>query len=134
VIWTTRALLAAPRVRYNGHLAVHYRIPLRTLSQERLQLVVDSSVINAEALAAMADTLADDPELRGLLGHQLVDGALSIFHKLAKMPDRGAAAGILCRLRRRGFLALLWRHAGNMAQRRRIARNWLRSWLAGIGR
>ena len=134
VIWTTEALLAATRVRYTGHLAVHYRIPLRTLSQERLQLVVDSSVINAKALAAMADTLADDPELRTLLGHQLVDGAMSIFHKLKKMPDRGAAADILRRLHQQDFLALLWRHAGDMAQRRRIARHWLRSWLVGTAR
>jgi glycosyltransferase involved in cell wall biosynthesis len=137
VIWTTRALLAASRVRYTGHLAVHYRIPLRTFSaeqsQRRLQTIVDSSVINAEALAEMSAAL-DDAELRRLLNDNLVDGALSVFHKLAKMPDRRAAALTLSRLRRGGFLRLLWRHAGDTAQRRRIARHWLRSWLAGMGK
>jgi len=138
VIWTTRALLAARRVRYTGHVAVHYRIPRRSFSteqnQRRLQAIVDSSVVNAEALAAMSAALDDDPELRRLLADHLVDGALSVFHKLAQMPDREAAAGTLCRLRREGFLRLLWRHAADNAQRRRIARHWLRSWLAGVGK
>jgi len=138
VIWTTRALLAARRVRYTGHIAVHYRIPLRSFgaeqNQRRLQAIVDSSVVNAEALAAMSAALDDDPELRALIDEQLVDGALSVFHKLAKMPDRDAAAGTLCRLRREGFLRLLWRHTRDNAQRRRIARHWLRSWLAGAGK
>jgi len=138
VIWTTRALLAARSVRYSGHVAVHYRIPLRSFSaeqsQRRLQVIVASSVVNAEALAAMSATLDDDAELRRLLDEHLVDGALSVFHKLAKMPDRKAAADALCRLRREGFLGLLWRHAHNSAQRRRIARHWLRAWLAGVGK
>ena len=138
VIWTTRALLAAPRVRYTGHVAVHYRIPLRSFSpeqsQRRLQAIVDSSVANAEALAEMSAALEGDAELRRLLDEHLVDGALSVFHKLAKMPDRQAAAASLRRLRRQGFLHLLWRHARNNARRRRIARHWLRSWLAEVGK
>jgi glycosyltransferase involved in cell wall biosynthesis len=138
VIWTTQALLAAQRVRYTGHVAVHYRIPLRRFtpeqSQRRLQAIVDSSVTNAEALAAMCARLDDDPELRRLLEHHMVDGALSVFHKLPKMPDRAAAAAALRRLRRDGFLGLLWRHACGYAQHRRIARQWLRSWLAGAGK
>jgi heptose III glucuronosyltransferase len=138
VIWTTRALLAAKRVRYTGHCAVHYRIPLRSFSdeqnQKRAQIIVDSSVVNAEALAAMSAALKDEPELRRLLDDHLVDGALSVFHKLAKMPDRQAAGATLSRLRRQGFLRLLWRHAAGNTQRRRIVRHWLRSWLAGIGK
>jgi heptose III glucuronosyltransferase len=134
VIWTTQALLAAERVRYTEHVALHYRIPLRTFSaeqsQRRLEVIVDSSVVNAEALAAMS--LALDNDLRHLLDDHLVDGALSIFHKLAKMPDRQFANAMLGRLRRQGFLRLLWRHAGRSAQRRRIARQWLRSWLGAI--
>lgn len=138
VIWTTRALLAAERVRYTGHIAVHYRIPLRRFtpeqSQRRLQAIVDSSVVNAEALATMCATLGNDPELRRLLADQLVDGALSVFHKLEKMPDRSIAIATLHRLRRTGFLRLLWQHAGSTPQRRRIARHWLRSWLAVLGK
>lgn len=136
VIWTTQALLDAQRVRYTGHVAVHYRIPLRSFTpeqtQRRLQSIVDSSVVNAEALAAMSDALPRDDELRQLLNDHLVDGALSVFHKLAKMPDRRAASAVLHRLRELGFLRLLWLHAQKFAQRRRILRQWLRSLLAGI--
>ncbi|MCK9380432.1 MAG: glycosyltransferase [Sulfuritalea sp.] len=138
VIWTTRALLAARRVRYTGHIAVHYRIPLRKFtaeqSQRRLELIRDSSVTNAHALAEMADSLGGDADLRRLLNHQLVDGALSIFHKLEKMPSRAIANHSLLELRQSGFLGMLWRHASDMAQYRRIARHWLRSWLAGVGK
>jgi hypothetical protein len=113
---------------------VHYRIPVRTFSdeqsQKRAQLIVESSVYNATTLAAMSKALENDAELRRLLDYHLVDGALSVFHKLAKMPDREAAGATLRRLRREGFLGLLWRHAADITQRRRIARHWLRSWFA----
>jgi glycosyltransferase involved in cell wall biosynthesis len=138
VIWTTQALLAAQRVRFTGHIAVHYRIPLRRFSpeqtQRRLQAIVDSSVTNAEALVRMVDGLDDDPELQDMLSDHLVDGALSIFHKLPKMPDRNVAATTLRRLRESGFIGLLWRHAHNAPQRRRLVRHWLRSWLPGVGK
>ncbi len=138
VQWTTRALLAAERVRYTGYVAVHYRIPLRRFTaeqnQRRLQAIVDSSVANARALTVVAEQLEDDSELRDLLLVQMVDGALGIFHKLKKMPDRAAATTTLRRLRAEGFMDLLWRHARNGAQRRRIARHWLRSWFGGRGR
>ncbi len=138
VLWTTQALLVAERVRYTGRIAVHYRIPQRNFgaeaAQRRLQAIVDSSEVNARALEALAEPLIDDPELQDLLIAQMVDGALGIFHKLKKMPDPAAAIATLHRLRTGGFLRLLWRHAGNAAQRRRIARYWLRSWLAGVGK
>lgn len=137
VIWTTRALMAATRVRYTGHVAVHYRIPLRQFSpeqaQRRLKKIVESSIYNAEVLAEMTTGLAHDPELQALLSDHLVDGALSVFHKLPKMPDRRVAAATLHHLRTSGFLALLWRHARTSAHRRRIARHWLRSWLVSSG-
>ena len=137
VIWTTHALLAAQRVRFDPHIAVHYRIPIRHFtpeqSQRRLESIVRSSVNNARTLAEMADALGADIGLQCLLNHQLVDGALAIFHKLEKMPDRTVARRSLLELRQTGFLALLWRHAGDTTQRRRIARHWVRSWLPGSG-
>lgn len=137
VIWTTQALLDAKRVRYTGHVAVHYRIPQRRFTaeqaQRRLTAVVDSSVVNAQRLAEMTSALADDPELQRLLSDHLVDGALSVFHKLRKMPNRVMASSTLRRLRDEGFMRLLWRHAQSLTQRRRIVRNWLRSWLQGPG-
>lgn len=142
VIWTTQALLAAQRTRYLPHLSVNYRIPIRNATpevrQKRLEVVVDSSVVNARTQARLAAEFMTgptaDPELYALLSHQLVDGALSIFHLLARMPDRGVARRRLADLRREGFLGLLWRHARDNAQRRRIARHWLRSRLGGIGK
>jgi glycosyltransferase involved in cell wall biosynthesis len=138
VIWTTKALLAAQRIIYLPRISVNYRIPIRHAAadarQKRLEALVDSSVINARTEAELAADLTGDPELEALLGHRLVDGALSIFHLLAKMPDRAAAVATLRRMRREGFLALLWHHATGGAQHRRIARHWLRSWLAGIGK
>ncbi len=137
VIWTTRVLLAARRVRYIDRIAVHYRIPQRRFTpeqkQRRLQGIADSTVANSRMLAAIADGL-DDAGLAALLREQMVDGGLAIFHKLAQMPDRAAAASMLKRLREEGDIALLWRHAGVFAQRRRIARHWLRSWLVGLVR
>ena len=135
VIWTTRALLAAQRVRFAPHIAVHYRIPIRKFApverQRRLESIVASSVINARALADASGELENDPGLRDLLSHQLVDGALSIFHKLEKMPDRQTARAIRNDLRRQGFLQLLWRHAQDAAQYRRIARQWLMTLFSG---
>ncbi len=129
VIWTTQALLSARRVRYIDHVAVHYRIPIRVRTpaqmQEGLSRVVDSSVINARTIAALADGIGDDPQLRRLLSWQAVDGAFSIFHKIEKMPDRRAARATRARLLNEGLFPLLWRHAQNFTQRRRIARHFL---------
>lgn len=137
VIWTTQALLAAQRLRYLPKVAVHYRIPIRNAPpearQQRLATVIDSSIVNARTQAELAKRVTTDAELYRLLEHQLVDGALSIFHLLAKMPDRAAARRRLVALRTEGFLAFLWRHARDRAQLRRIARHWLRSWLGGYG-
>ncbi|MDK9701973.1 MAG: glycosyltransferase [Sulfuritalea sp.] len=138
VIWTTEVLLAAKRVRYLDHVAVNYRIPVRRPTpeqrQRQLEAIVASSVTNACTLADFARGVDGDPELRRLLDAQLVDGALSIFHKLEHMPERAVARSLLLKLKREGFLGLLWRHAAGFAQHRRIARHWLRSWLAGAGK
>ncbi len=133
VIWTTRALLAAQRAEYLPKVSVNYRIPIRNMTaearQRRLEAVVESSIVNARTEAEMADTLADDPELRSLLSNRLVDGALSIFHLLPKMPNRASARRIRRNLRTNGLLALLWCNAGTLAQRRRIAKQYLLSFI-----
>lgn len=129
VIWTTRALLAARRVRYLDHIGVHYRIPVRIRTreqkQEHLTRLVDSSLINARTIAEMADGIVDDPRLRRLLSWQAVDGAFSIFHKIEKMPDRRMARATRARLFEAGLFPLLWRHAQGFAQRRRLVRQFL---------
>lgn len=131
VIWTTEVLLHARRMRYLPNTDYHYRIfPRefdRATTQTRLEFVVRSSIANARRLADLALDVTD-PELRSLLQSQLVDGALSIFHHLEKMPDRSRARAILIGLRRNGFLAFLLHHASGFGPLRRILKHWLRSW------
>ncbi|MBI2961668.1 MAG: glycosyltransferase [Betaproteobacteria bacterium] len=131
VIWTTRALLAAERVRYTPEALVRYRIPQRRFSvaqnQARLERIVASSEFNARTLAGIAGEQAKDPALRSALGWQLVDGGFSLFHKLEQMPDASARKKHLSRLRKDGWFGLLWRHASGLAQRRRIIRLYLRA-------
>ena len=134
VLWTTRALLQAERVAYDPSPGYFYRQRVRPLPadimDQRLDAVIASSVHNARGLAALAEPLAADPELQGLLRWQLVDGALSIFHKLRKVSSRQLRRRLYRQLRHDGVYTLLWNNATNFAQRRRIARAWLKSWLA----
>lgn len=133
VPWTTRALLLAERVRYDATPGYHYRQRVRRFSPEdadrRLQSIIDGAVHNARALEQLAADLAADAELRRLLRWQLVDGGLSIFHKVRQLSNPRARRERLRRLRHEGVLALLWRNATEFAQRRRIARNYLKSLL-----
>lgn len=131
VIWTTEVLLQTRRMRYLPEAGYFYRIAPRNFdaatAQTRLEFLLRSSVINALRLGELAATVAD-AELRRLLAAQMLDGALSVFHILKKMPDRDKARGELIRLRTSRFLSFLWRHAKQWPQKRRILRNWLSSW------
>jgi heptose III glucuronosyltransferase len=131
VIWTTEVLLQARRMRYLPEAGYFYRVLPRVFDQAtiqaRLEFVIRSSIANAKRLSELA-AAESDADLRELLTAQLVDGALQIFHKLKKMPDRRKARSELAGLRKTGFLAFLWRHARHWPARRRILRNWLLSW------
>jgi glycosyltransferase involved in cell wall biosynthesis len=133
VPWTTRALLLAKRASYDAAPGYHYRQRVRRYPREeqdrRLGLVIESSIRNARALAELAENPACDVELRELLRWQLVDGALAIFHKVRKLSSPGLRRERLQDLRRQGVFALLWHCATEFAQRRRIARNYLKSLL-----
>lgn len=134
VLWTTRAFLEAKRVAYDPTPGYFYRQRIRPLPadvlDQRLDAVIASSVHNARGLAELASPLRDDPELQRLLRWQLVDGALSIFHKLRKVTSKELRRRLYRQLRHDGVIALLWRNATETAQRRRIARAWLKSWMA----
>jgi hypothetical protein len=134
VVWTTHALLAAARFAYEPVIAYFYRIPVRHFSpeqnQRRLEAVVESSIYNARALAAIAADAAIDAELRDLLARELVDGAFSVFHKLEKMPDSLARRSFAARLRREGWYRFLWQNARGYTQRRRVARRYLQALFA----
>lgn len=132
VLWTTRAFLEAGRTAYQPTPGYHYRQRIRPLApnvlDQRLDAVIASSVCNARGLAVMANELDGDPQLRNLIRWQLTDGALSIFHKLRKVSDPALRHRLYQGLRRDGVFGLLWRNAVEGGQRRRIARNWLKSW------
>lgn len=133
VLWTTRAFLEARRTAYDPTPGYFYRQRLRPLApaalDQRLDAIIASSVHNARGLAEMAAGLGDDPELQRLIRWQLTDGALSIFHKLGKMSDPALKKRLYRSLRCDGVFGLLWANAVEGRQRRRIARNWLKSWL-----
>lgn len=133
VPWTTRALIEARRVRYSATPLVHYRKPLRPpkpgpTQDGRLRLLIESSAFNARALDKLIGEVSD-PQLARAIAWQLVDGGLSIFHYMVKIDSRAALRDLRRSLRRQGFYALLWRYATTLPQHRRIARNWLKSFI-----
>jgi len=133
VLWTTRAFLEAKRVAYDPTPGYFYRQRIRPLPadilDQRLDAVISSSIHNARGLAELAAQLREDQKLQRLLRWQLVDGALSIFHKLRKVTSPDLRHRIHHQLRSDGVYALLWNNATEITQRRRIARAWLKSWL-----
>lgn len=134
VPWTTRMLLASERLMYDATPGYHYRQRVRRFEprerDRRLVLVIESSLHNARALDAIAADLRDDPELQRLLRWQLVDGALSIFHKLPQIHSSATRRECHRRLRREKLHGLLWRNAIELRQKRRIARNYLKALAA----
>lgn len=133
VLWTTQAFLAARRVAYDPTPGYYYRRDHWRANanpyDRRPEKVIPSSVYNAHGLARMADGLGDDRELQQLIRWQLVDGGLSIFHHLCKIPDPATRRKLYRKLRSGGTIRLLWVNSQNLTQRRRIARNWLKSWF-----
>lgn len=134
VLWTTRAFLEARRVAYHPEPGYHYRQRIRHMSPQEfdrhLENIVVSSVHNARGLSDMLSELDDDPELKRLIGWQITDGGLSVFHKLNKLSNASARRDVYRLLREKDIFSLLWRNATSIAQRRRVAKNWLKCWIA----
>ena len=134
VLWTTRALLEARRVAYDPAPGYFYRQRVRPLAAEawdkHLNFEIDSFAYIARGMTELAATVGDDAQLQQLLRWQLVDGGLSIFHKLRKLSSPELRRRLYRQLRRDGVYGLLWNNATLTAQRRRIARAWLKSWVA----
>ena len=133
ILWTTRAFLEAKRVAYDPTPGYFYRQRLRPLPPDArdrsLHAEIASFAYIARGMTELAAPISDDAELQGLLRWQLVDGALSIFHKLRKVHSSALRRRLYRQLRSDGVYTLLWKHATLTAQRRRIARSWLKSWL-----
>lgn len=130
VVWTTQALMRAGRVRYDPVPRYFYRQRIRPLpspeNDRRLVQVIESTEFNARTLAGMLPPL-DTGALRNGLRWQLVDGALSIFHKLEKLSDISRRAAYYRRLRADGFFSLLWENASGFTQQRKIVKHYLKS-------
>ena len=92
-----------------------------------MERLVASSVYNARQLAAIVANEVTDAELARLIGWQLADGAMSVFHKIEQHPETEARRSLYRRLREEEFFALLWRHAIDARQKRKVAGRWLRS-------
>ncbi|MBI4754798.1 MAG: glycosyltransferase [Betaproteobacteria bacterium] len=133
VIWTTRALALARRVAYDDAPLYFYRRPLRrfegAVRDRRNLAVIASSKTNARELARLADGL-DDRRLAGLIRWQLVDGGLSVFHKIGQISDPELARAQWRAARRDGYLGLLWRNCTSWTQRRKVVGRWLKAVLA----
>lgn len=130
VLWTTRALLAARRVRYTAKALYRYRIrhaqerpsgPTAVPGQRRM---VESTVFNLKALNAIA--FKESPKIARAVRWQAVDGALSVFHKINQIADSSTRAECWKLLRKEGFYGLLWRNAIEGSQRRRIISRWIK--------
>lgn len=137
VIWTTRALVHASRIRYVHRPLYNYRIPVRTFTPEqnrkRLAAIARSSVVNARTLLQIAESEIRDDELCAQVREQAVDGAFSVFHKIEKIPDRDWRREQMLAVGRDGFFSLLWNNAKGWRQRRKVARNYLRFRMATFG-
>lgn len=135
VIWLTEALVLAERAAWVSSEGYFYRQRIRRQSggaerDRNLLHVIDSSTVNARTLSSLAEAhQVGDPELARLLRWQLVDGGLSIFHKLEKISDPALRQARLRALRHQGDFALLWRNATEFRQRRKLARRYLSSFL-----
>jgi heptose III glucuronosyltransferase len=131
VIWTTRALLRAARVQFDPEPGYYYRLPLRRPASDerarRTNAIIDSTIYNARQLSAIIANEIVDPVLASAVGWQLVDGGMTVMHKIQQHPDPAARRAHYRRLRRERVFGLLWRHALDLRQRRRVASGWLRA-------
>lgn len=136
VIWTTRALLRAERVQFDPEPAYLYRVQARRLEGAALGRHMDrvsaSSIYNARQLAAIVHNEVRDPEIARLIGWQLTDGAMSVLHKIEQHPQAEARRAHYRRLRHEAFFGLLWRHALDARQKRKVAGRWLRAVLRSL--
>jgi heptose III glucuronosyltransferase len=135
VIWTTEVFIKAQRIRYDATPLYFYRIPIRSFSIEqnkrRLRAIIESSFVNARTLIKISNSSVCDEELSQLLRWQAVDGSISIFHKIEKLPDAQWQRERYREIYSAGLFSLLWKNAVDWRQRRRIARNLLKCGFHG---
>ncbi|MEO5362610.1 MAG: glycosyltransferase [Magnetococcus sp. DMHC-8] len=132
VIWTTRALLLAERVAYDPAPGYYYRQWKRErhYTDAALLKIMRSYEINTREVERLADGVEGDAHLQWWLRWRVADEGINILHKLARLTPAERRRQWR-RLRQEGIFAVLWRNAMDWRLRRRIAKYYLKSWLAG---
>lgn len=131
VTWTTKALMLAKRVAYiDAPLYAYRRQPrefTRQALDDRLRRVIETAMVDARMLDDMAKQ-ADD-RLARAIRWQLVDGGLSVFHKIKQLSSAALRRQETARVKKAGYFGLLWRNADGR-QKRKLASRYVRALLA----
>jgi hypothetical protein len=98
----------------------------RAALDERLVRIIEGAKINASALAEIASS-TDDARLARAIRWQLVDGGLSVFQKIRQLSTAEQRQAQWRKALEEGYLSLLWRNAGNLLQKRKIAARFVRA-------
>jgi len=130
VTWTTRALALAGRVAYDDAPLYVYRRQPRHFTREaldqRLVRVIETAMTDARVLEDIAGQCGD-ARLARAIRWQLVDGGLSVFHKIRRLSSRALQLSETGKVIRAGYFGLLWRNAVDARQKRRILGRYLRA-------
>lgn len=125
VVWTTEVLLKAERVGFIARALYHYRCHIRPKGDSAAQVaalerVIRSSMENARSLEAIAMRPSTDSRAKYWIRWQLVDGGLSVFHRLDQLPTPESRADALAEIRANRYWRLLWRNAVDWSLRRKV--------------
>jgi heptose III glucuronosyltransferase len=131
VTWTTRALMLAKRVAYvDAPLYAYRRQPrefTRQALDERLRRVIETAMVDARMLEDMAKQA--DPRLARAIRWQLVDGGLSVFHKIRQLSSPSLRRQETAKVKKAKYFGLLWRNA-DARQRRKLASRYVKALFA----
>jgi len=99
----------------------------RAALDERLLRVIEGAKYNARALAELAAG-AGNARLASAVRWQLVEGGLSVFHKIRQLSAIEARHAQWRKVLADGFLGLLWCNAEGFRQRRKVAARAIRAY------
>lgn len=129
VIWTTRVLLTAKKVRYIDNVLVNYRISKRCFSEDvadvKCLALMESSILNALELYDISQKTSH-VSLRGCLGFQAIDGGLSVFHQLKKLHTLESRKQAIALIDKYSFMQFLFKHSPGLVMKRKILSRWFK--------
>ncbi len=131
VTWTTKALMLAKRVAYIDAPLYVYRRQPREFTREaldaRLRRVIETAMVDARMLEDMAKQA--DPRLARAIRWQLVDGGLSVFHKIKQLSSASLRKQETAKVKKAKYFGLLWRNA-DARQKRKLASRYIKALFA----